>query len=118
MEKVIWKHKHAVWEARNEAKHGKTDEEKRTKKKALHVEELRMWYSLRDNGDLLEKTVNEGMFYTDAEKHLRKETKNRAIEYWLDNWRLLLTMSKKEKKRRRMEESKQVRRSEVTRTNE
>ena len=75
---MIWKHVHAVWEARNEAKHGKTDEEKRTKKKALHVEELRMWYSLRDNGDLLEKTVNEGMFYTDAEKHLRKGKKKQS----------------------------------------
>lgn len=114
---VIWKHVYKVWLARNLARHGKEEEEKKEKERQQCLNEISIYYTYRDEGKLLQADTVSTMFYASIQEHLYRESTLHQLDTWLCTYRTIILQSKTQAAHNKKEKEKAIKASKTNITN-
>jgi len=92
--RVIWKHVHAVWIARNLARHGRDLADQHLKQRQKCIDEIHCYYQYRSNNQLILSPDQETMFYSSFQHHLRFESELHQLQTWLCTYREVIESCK------------------------
>ena len=95
--RVIWRHMHKEWKTRNNIRHGADDAERKQKEREQCIREITLYYSYRDDKQLLREHQQGDFFYSTIQEHLHQEHSLMDLSSWLCTYRPIIQRSHTQK---------------------